>query len=666
VLDNCEQVLAGAADVASALLRVVPDVRVLATSREPLRVVSETLLEIPPLGVPDEREERPDELLRSDAVRLFVDRAARAKPGFALDDHNARAVATIARGLDGLPLAIELAAARSNSMTPAQIADRLGRRFDLLTTGPRDVGERHRTLRALVDWSYDLLSDREALAFRRLGVFHGGFTVEAAEAVCGGAPLDELDVLPLLGQLADRSLLVPDERYGQPRYRMLETIRGYAVAKLEESGEAPVLRARHVEWFRDRARRSYEELIGPRQRRWLDELEADMPNLRAVLEATAEGEGRDPDERLDPLVWLGRFWLIRGYIAEGMRWLDSALRQPYGESELVARAKHMYCNLAYMQGDAAAAQAAGWEAVEMARRLDHPEILVLALNSLGNISIRLREFDEARRLLTEALRIARERGEERNMTPVLGNLGLLEMYLGDDDAAEAFMRETLDLARQLDDRELVANQLNNLGVIAWNRDRVEESKALFEEGLAVAREIGAKNAMANFLVNLAEYAEDPDEAEILAGESLEAAQDLGERGVAAGALNALGRAAEAKGEMGRARGFYAEAIHEAERGRAIEWRAVATGNLAKLLLLEDAEAGEGYAREALILRKEIGDTGALGSLVIALVRAAQDAGAADAARRLMEEGLTICRSLDPEMADEVAAEIQAAVRTDRS
>jgi predicted ATPase/class 3 adenylate cyclase len=327
VLDNCEHLVEVCAYVADRLLRACPDLTMLATSRQPLGVAGEVVWRVPPMAVPDPSAVPPTEALAGfEATRLFVERAGLARAGFSVSHESAPAVAEICRRLDGIPLAIELAAARVAHLGPEQIAARLDDRFRLLRSG-RAVQPRQQTLRGLIDWSHDLLSDGERVLLRRLAVFAGSFSLEGAEEVCAGDGLETADVLDLLSSLVDRSLVALVEQPGDVRYRLLESIHEYASEKLTDSGEADVCRRAHLSYFLSFAERASRELAGPRQAEWLVSLSLDHDNLRAAL-ATALQTQLHTCVRL--CVALESFWRIRCHLSEGRSWLGRALEEAQG------------------------------------------------------------------------------------------------------------------------------------------------------------------------------------------------------------------------------------------------------------------------------------------------------------------------------------------------
>jgi predicted ATPase len=317
ILDNCEHLVGTCASLADILPRACPDVRMLATSREPLGVAGEVSWPVPPLSLPDARHgQTPVGLLRCEAVRLFVERAGTVAPGFALTWENGPAVADLCARLDGLPLAIELAASRVRMLSVGQILERLDDRFRLLR-GNRTAVSRHRTFGATIDWSHDLLSERERILFRRLSVFAGGWTLDAAEQVCAGDGIEEVEVLDLLSCLVDKSLIVVARGNGESRYRMLETVRQYASEKLRESGEAGAVGRRHADFFVALAEEAKPAMVGPEQAAWMERLEEDHDNLRSALGRL--GDEGEAERGLRLAAALMCFWWFRGHLAEGGR-----------------------------------------------------------------------------------------------------------------------------------------------------------------------------------------------------------------------------------------------------------------------------------------------------------------------------------------------------------
>ncbi|HEU4764187.1 MAG TPA: tetratricopeptide repeat protein, partial [Candidatus Eisenbacteria bacterium] len=509
LLDNCEHLVGACAALASALLQAAPDLRVLATSQEPLGVPGEVTWRIPTLGVPDLAvgARSREAIGRYEAVRLFLDRAAGVQPTFALTDQNAVAVANICRRVDGIPLAIELAAARVKVLAPEQILARLEDRFKLLTGGSRTALPKQQTLRAAVDWSYDLLTPAEKTLLNRLSVFAGGFTLEAAEAVCADDALDTLDLLDTLTHLVDRSLVVPEEAgEGEVRYRLLETIREYGNEKLEAAGERAAFRVRHAEHFLALAEQAEPELTGPGQATWLHRLSREHDNLRTALVTWLEVEG-PPVRGLKLAGALWRFWWMRGNWAEGRSRL-AALLLATGDAAPAERTKalHGAAVLARTQGEYRAAQRMLEEALALARARGDRALTGSLVFELGNVANEEADYALARSLYEEALAIRRELGDRRGLSATLHNLGVIAAALGDLDAADSLYREALALHRELGNRAWEAYSLNGLGGVAFYRGDLLASGRYHEEALPVQRELGDTRGTAFSLRELGEVA----------------------------------------------------------------------------------------------------------------------------------------------------------------
>ena len=520
LLDNCEHLIEACASLAEALLRTCPDLRVLATSREPLRIEGETTwgvasLAAPVVALPLVSPDVVAGLVRYPAARLFVERARAALPSFQLTDGNAASVARICSHLDGIPLALELAAVRVRSLTVEQIEARLDDRFRLLTAGSRVELPRHQTLRALVDWSHALLSEPEQVLLRRLAVFSGGWTLEAAEAVCedrvsrpgesmagdgtsSSPPCDARDILPdrvldLLSGLVDKSLVLADERSHAVRYQFLETIRAYAREKLEQASEGTTLRDRHRDWFLSLAERAESGLEGVDQVAWLDRLEAEQDNLRAAL-AWRQTQPGETGAGLRLAGALAEFWEKRGYATEALGWLEAALVA--GENmPAAARAKALagLARLATLRGETERPRTFQEEALALYRGLGDTAGMARSSRSLGIVAASRGDYEAAASRFEESIALYRAMGDERGAGIGLMALGWLARGLGDDERANFLMSEGLTLLRTLGDersRRSMTPGLNHLGLVACAQGDFERATALLEEGLALSRELG--------------------------------------------------------------------------------------------------------------------------------------------------------------------------------
>ena len=617
ILDNMEQVLT-AAPLIAQLLSAAPDLTVLATSRTRLRLRGEREQPVEPLAVPAAvAAGAPLEGLAGvAAVRLFVERAQAVASGFTLTAENAGAVAAICRRLDGLPLAIELAAARVKLLSPAALLTRLERRLPLLTSGARDLPARQQTMRDAIAWSYELLAPAEQALFRRLAVFAGGFTLDAAEAVSRGgeaassqasapAPITQLPPEPpstgggslpsspsngldLVSALVDQSLLRAGEGpSGEPRFTMLETIRELGLEQLAASGEAEMIRQAHAAYCMDVVEWAERELIGTEQAAWLDRLEAELDNLRAALAWTIE---HDPAANLRLASALWRFWWMRGHLREGRGWLEAALARDGGSTAERAKAFHAAGDLAQEQGD----------------------------------------YDQASPLLEAGLTAARQAGASAVAAQCLNALGFVARNQGAYARAMALHGEALAIERALGDRRAVACTLGNLGSIAQNRRENAQAEALFAEALATFHEIGDRPHAADVAVNLAILANqnrEHERARHLAVEALTTYRQLADQQAIAIATVALANAARGLGDLPRSHALYGEAL---TLFREIDHKPGVVSVLTHLTGLAlhagDATAARPLLAECVDVLRQTGDTPAIAATCHVAARVAAALG----------------------------------------
>ena len=565
LLDNFEQVTA-AAPLVTDLLGACAGLKALVTSRVRLRVRGEHEFVVPPLALPDPSGPLdPATLLLAPAVALFVQRAQAYRLAFTVDASNAMAVATICRRLDGLPLALELASARLKLFSPQALLARLGDQLALLTGGAQDTPQRHQTLRATLAWSYDLLAPAEQVLFRRLSVFAGGCTLEAAEAVCadpaGAASLGEVSILDGLTNLVDQHLLRAEEGPdGEPRFAMLETIHAYSREQLAKSAEAEALARRHAAYFVGLAERAEPELRGPEQQTWLGRLDRDHDNLRAVLEWSGKA-GDAAGVQLAGALW--RFWWMRRYLSEGRRWLEAVVTIDAAPAALRARALHGASVLARAQGDAARAQATIEECLALRRALGDPSGIASALNSLGNVAVMQRDFTRARLLYEESLALGRALGDQQGIEDALENLGTVAGLQGDFARARALIEESLSLTRASGNQQGMLFSLHNLGWLASEQGDFQRAAVVLDECLHLARALGvpmALHGILNTLGTLALRQEDHQRAEKLLEEGLTLSRAVGDRRSIVSALNSLGCVKIELGDTQRAQGLLEEAL----------------------------------------------------------------------------------------------------------
>jgi predicted ATPase/Tfp pilus assembly protein PilF len=544
LLDNGEQVVEACAALAETLLAACPRLQILATSREPLGAAGEAIYRVPALSLPSDRAGSLwDDLATSEAIQLFLDRARLIRPGFGLGEQNAEAVVRICRRLDGLPLALELAAARLQSLSVQELAARLDHALAWLGGGQRLAPERQRTLRAALDWSHALLSDSQRACLRRLAVFRADFCLEAAEAVAGGWPA-ELAPAPVSGVAADlhelvlKSLALAEERDGRTRYRLLATVREYAQERLDAAGETIEARRRHLDWYTELAERSEQALKGPEQEAWLARWEAERDNLRAALAFSLErsetvesglrlaiplinlwelrfdpGEGREWISRLlkrvpnIPDATVGRALHLDGWLAfragaydEARGSMESALRRlreaahPEEQSALNALA-----SICRFQGDNRAALAYARQGLELCRTRGFARGIASALNEIGSSSFALGEDAAARAALEQSLALCRRIGHWQGVAATLANLQMVQLRQGDLGAARASVEEALALQRRLGNRRGVGLAMNNLGHIARHEGKQAEALLCFEEALRLYSELDYSLGMAQTL-----------------------------------------------------------------------------------------------------------------------------------------------------------------------
>ncbi len=644
VLDNCEHLVGACASLADELLRRCPGLRILATSREALGVAGETIWPVPPLTAPSEHDAdgAGEALLDYEAVRLFVERASAVAPELRLDDQTLADVAAVAARLEGIPLAIELAAAWAKVLSVAEIAQRLDDRFRLLVGGPRTAPARHQTLRAALDWSYESLSPDESAVLRRLSVFAGGCSLGGAESVCPAG----VDVLDALSGLFDKSLVLVDRTRTTTRYRQLETVRQYAAERLVEAGEETASRNAHLRWAMLLAEAAEPRTQGPDQEQWLDALDAEHANLRAALDwAAGAGAAPETGARLAGALW--RFWEIRGWLSEGRAvlstWLERddltpslrarlliaagilaqrqkdagaarawyeecvVIRRSLGEKLGEASALHGLANVAYLTDDLPTAAARFEENLEVARAINVRPMVAASLLNLGVIEhtlfMRKRTPKEvsgpkAVAYLTEALATYEALGDRHGVALALENLGTTSSWLGEDNAAFRYQEQSLALRRVLGDKPGIATSARYLSRMALRSGDCGMARGLSEECLAIERELGKPYDEAEalgFLAQVAMVEGKFDEARSLLDASIAMHRRGSDRPVPAWLLHALGEVATTQRDLPVARSSFEEII---DAGRATGSPSLVTGGLARLSLVALAEGDIDGAAEA--------------------------------------------------------------------
>ena len=606
ILDNCEHIVAACAGLVHRLLLACPSLTILATSREPLGVDGEVTWRVPSLELPG-ADPGMASLSQFESVRLFTDRALRVRSDFRLDNANVGAVAEICRRLDGIPLAIELAAARVRMMTPDQIVAGLTDSLHLLTGATRTALPRHQTLRASVDWSHGHLAEEERIVFRRLAVFAGGFTLDAAEAVCSGNGVASESVLDVVGQLLDRSLLQIEGEQPAARYRMLETIRQHAAERLTESGESDVVRGRHLGYFVALAERAKPELEGAGLLDQLSQLDAEHDNVRAAFDWSVRTGPSGDGLRIAAALWI--FWMVRGHLTEGRWRLEVALETTDSDPALRVEALVGAGQIMTFYGDFAATKVFATSAVEIARALGDELLEGRALDTLGYALAFLDssaapgifrdaaassrkagdalyladaliglgiaryfagDYAAARAALEEGVERAREVGQANVLTVGLGVLGYTLGLQGHLARAETCLRESLPLARRLQDQVWTAQSLYGLGFVEAHRGDYDRAEMFLDESVELGR--GLSPMILSFALltrGLARYMRADLEGSASAlEEALSLSIEMGPHWLRAWCLALLGDAARVRGDLGTAHSRVDEALAAARSGGA--------------------------------------------------------------------------------------------------
>lgn len=547
LLDNCEHVLDSSARLVDAVLKSCSNVSTLITSREALGISGEASYRVPSLSLPDTGEQHtPDSLLQFEAARLFIARAREARTDFAVTEYNASALASACRRLDGIPFAIELAAARVRSLSVEEINSRLDHRFRLLTGGSRTALPRQQTLRAMIDWSYDLLDEHEKALLHRLSVFAGGWRLEAAEAVCAAdkavgnrqsavegtsdhrLPIADCllptDVLELLTSLCGKSLVMADQQVGVTRYRLLETVRQYARERLVEIGESEMVWQRHLDHFLSLAEVAEPELSGPEQVDWLKRLDEEHDNLRASLSWSLELAGSTKCLRICGALWA--FWAMRGYFSEGRAWCERALQADGCQGRTHERAR--------------------------------------ALSGVGSLALYLGDLESSRAYLEESLIIYREIGDKRGIGASFNGLGRIAMAHGNYPVALSYFERCLSIEREIVSKSGIASALNNLGIATFSQGDYAASRTFHNESLAIQKQIGNLQGIAVSLSNLGSISNaegDYISARAYYGDSLTVFRETGNKSGIANTLMGLGISATNNGDYGAARAYLEEGLY---------------------------------------------------------------------------------------------------------
>ena len=587
VLDNCEHLVEACASTVQALLTGCPNLRIMTTSRQPLRIPGEVVFRVPSLPIPDPNADvEPDDLVAIDSVRLFVERAQAVVPTFALTARNIAAVARLCHHLDGLPLAIELAASRVAVLPVNAIADRLDDRFRLLVGGSRTALSRQQTLKATLDWSYNLLSEPQRRVLRALSVFVGGAPLEAAELVSPGEGVASRDVLPLLGELVDQSLVMLDDADGEPRYRLLETVREYGRERLAERGEREATETAHAAWALALADRAEADLPSPAWHASLARLDRDHDNLRAAFERSLAA---DPERALRLAASIWRFWLWHGYLVEGRRSLGRALDRRLTPTVDRARVLIGLAAITIRSGETTAGARSANEALETYLAIGDSRGACRALQVLASSSWSEDDLDAAEASYRRSLEVATASGFEVGQAAALHGLALVRWYAGDVADAQGLIDRSLGLFRALSEAADLAPPMIDLGEILVPQRETRTLRMAFQETFAPFQDVACRTAVGYVLANrgmLSRVSGDLESARRDLAESLDLFRAIGDERAVAHALGRLGNLAIASGEHARARDLLEECLAIRTRIGDSRGTGLAHGNLGTLAIAE--------------------------------------------------------------------------------
>lgn len=651
LLDNCEHLLQECSQLAAVLLAACPHLRILATSRQALGITGEVSYRVPMLAVPpvgqasDRVKDRLSQLADYASVRLFVERAYAALSDFELTGHNLMVIAQICRRLDGIPLALEIAAARVKALSLSQIAERLQASFSLLNTGNRASLARQHTLRATLDWSWGLLTASEKVLLGRLSVFAGGWTLEAVMGVTG----QDEEILEVLSSLVDKSLVLFQEQNGLERYRMLETVRRYALDRLEESGESHAIRERHRNYFLALAQNTRLKLRGADQAVWLDRLQAEHENLRVGLEwsLSESGEG----EALQMSWVLLRFWLSGGHLTEGREWCMRALGRSCTPLYIRDRAKTLEIAgiIANHLGDYASAKTYIEECLPIFQEIGDRSSYAAALNDLGAVFQNQSDFVCAIANFEECLSIQTEVGNRDGIASVLLNLGIHAHLQGDNARARANYETSLAIYREIEDWTGIAHALDGLGNVSSSQGDNECARTYYEESLVIDRKIGNRRSLAISLNNLGNVVKDQGDfngARENFEQSLTIFREVGDVAGIAISLNNLGLLAADQGDYVCARTYYAESLAIQRQTGSRMMIALLLNNLGSAVQnLGDHASARSLYEESLAIYREIGTLKGMSLTLNNLGSMFQDLNDYITARRYYVEGLAIRREI---------------------
>lgn len=652
ILDNCEHLLHPAAKLAGEFIQNCPELKILATSRERLGLSGETSWRVPVLSLPstqavafDVADPRLD-ITQFEAVQLLVDRARAVQPDFRLDDLNRLPVARLCQQLDGIPLAIELAAARVRVLTIEQINRRLNERFRLLTGGSQQALPRQQNLQALIEWSYDLLTTQEQKLLRRLTVFAEGWSLEAAESVCAGEGLQPGEILELMAELVNKSLVAAEPQGRNMRYHLLESIRRFGLEKLREQKVETRWQAAHLDYFLKFAAEIEPELVSQAQKEGFELLEQEHGNLRTALEWAIQNQAAA--SALQLCVKLGYFWETRCYYTEAKDFLTRSLALA-APTEMIERAGALrdLARLAFLQSEYELGIRYAQESLALGQQIDNKIEISASLYSLGTLVAQQGHYGAGRDYLNQALAIQKAINYEKGLASTLSVLGLVALNQNDYATSRVCYSEALVITRRTGNKFATVKNLNNLGIIAMDQGDYAAAGEAFQEGVKVAKELANKDLRANALTNLgivAFHKGDYPAALAYYQESLALHKELGNRQHVANVLNNMGEIERIKGNYRAAYNYYQEALVLREKISDKWGAALELNNLGNVATNQgDYTTAEKCCRESLSIRQEMGNKLGVASCYNNLGHLAQLQKQPEIAREFHEQSLALRR-----------------------
>lgn len=643
ILDNCEHLVNECAVLTEMLLSYCPKLKIIATSREALNCSGEITFRIPSLTLPDiSVKNTAEHLTQFEAVRLFIERALAVNPNFRVNNENAPALAQICHQLDGIPLAIELAAVRIKVLSLNNIYERLDNRFKLLTGGKRTALPRQQTLRAMIDWSYELLSDEEKLLWNRLSVFIGGWTLESAEQICTDKKISADKIFDLLNHLADKSIIIYD--YEKDRYRILETIKQYGQEKLSDSKESESLLSAHLNYYHSFTESAVSKLEGNESLIWLEKLDSEHSNLQSALDWSVNGGDLEKGMHLSTI--LGRFWIIRGYYTTGIQFVKKFLDNSQDViSDPVGMAYCNIGNLSLLQSDYDEAVKYFEKSLTIFKVTGNRMYTFHSMNGLGSIAFYRGKYEQAMKYYEECLLISRETENKKGISYSLNNLGNVLISLGYYSKAKTIYEESLELFRESGLKSHIALSLHNLGHLESNLGNYDEAKKFCEESLIVNRERGDKRGIANSLHNsgiISYYRGDIDQAQEIYEECLTLYNVLNDKSGKAYTLNYIGNVEIFRGNYAKAQNLFTESLdlfRELGDSRGIAISLNNRGSTA--FFYEKDEKGVELIEESLTLNLENKDKSGIANSLIGLANTDLFYGKYEQALKHLEECLDI-------------------------